>query len=39
MSKFSIIITCHNQKKYIEDTVKSALSQRSPKEVIVVDDA
>jgi glycosyltransferase involved in cell wall biosynthesis len=39
MLNFSIIITCHNQKKFIADTVNSALSQHAPKEVIVVDDA
>jgi glycosyltransferase involved in cell wall biosynthesis len=39
MLNFSIIITCHNQKKYIADTINSALSQPAPKEVIVVDDA
>lgn len=36
--KFSIIITCYNQEKYIADAVHSALLQHGSKEVIVVDD-
>jgi glycosyltransferase involved in cell wall biosynthesis len=39
-TKFSIIITCHNQKDYIRDAVESACSQGClDKEIIVVDDA
>ncbi len=38
--RFSIIITCYNQRDYIGDAVKSAISQGDQlKEVIVVDDA
>lgn len=38
--RFSIIITFHNQKKFIEDALKSALSQRKAIfEIIAVDDA
>jgi glycosyltransferase involved in cell wall biosynthesis len=38
--RFSIIITCHNQEKFITDAVDSALEQSySKKEVIVVNDA
>lgn len=40
MPQFSIIITSHNQDRFIKDAVDSAISQRSlSKEVIVVDDA
>jgi|SRR5215472_6033221 len=39
MPNFSIIITCHNQQKYIADTIRSALAQQVAKDVIVVDDA
>lgn len=36
---FSIIITFHNQRAFVEDAVDSALSLRNPnKEIIVVDD-
>ena len=39
VSKFSIIITCHNQAHLVRDAVDSALRQLHPnKEVIVVDD-
>jgi glycosyltransferase involved in cell wall biosynthesis len=39
-TRFSIIITFHNQKNFIKDAVDSALSQRNAEfEVIVVDDA
>jgi GT2 family glycosyltransferase len=38
-SKFSIVITCHNQAHIVRDAVDSALGQLHPnKEVIVVDD-
>src|SRR5271167_145079 len=38
--RFSVIITCHNQRKFIADAVDSALSQiHLSREVIVVDDA
>jgi GT2 family glycosyltransferase len=38
--RFSIIITFHNQRRFIEDALKSALSQRgSTFEIIAVDDA
>ena len=38
-SRFSVVITCHNQAAFIADAVESALTQRSPaREVIVVDD-
>jgi glycosyltransferase involved in cell wall biosynthesis len=38
--RFSIIITCHNQRDFIRDAVDSAVSQAVPeKEIIVVDDA
>lgn len=38
--RFSIIITFHNQQKFIDDALKSALSQRgSTFEIIAVDDA
>ncbi len=37
--RFSIIITCHNQRDFIGAALESALSQRHPlKQVIVVDD-
>lgn len=37
---FSIVIACHNQRKFVQECVRSALSQEHPsKEVIVVDDA
>jgi glycosyltransferase involved in cell wall biosynthesis len=37
--RFSIIITCHNQRDFIRDAVDSALSQRHhSKEIIVIDD-
>jgi glycosyltransferase involved in cell wall biosynthesis len=37
--RYSVIITCYNQRAFIEDAINSVLSQRSPsKEVIVVDD-
>jgi glycosyltransferase involved in cell wall biosynthesis len=37
--KFSIIITCYNQRRFIRDAVDTALSQSYPdKEVIVIDD-
>lgn len=37
--RFSIVITCYNQREFIEDAVESALLQRSSiREVIVVDD-
>lgn len=37
--RYSIVITCYNQREFIEDAVESALSQRSSiREVIVVDD-
>jgi len=37
--RFSIIITCHNQREFIRTAVDSALSQpRLLKEVIVIDD-
>ena len=40
MPQFSIVITCHNQARFIEEAVRSALSQSfADKEVIVVDDA
>ena len=40
MTTFSIIITSHNQAKFIRDAVDSALAQAYPwKEIIVVDDA
>jgi len=39
VSKFSIVITCHNQAHIVRDAVDSALRQLHPnKEVIVVDD-
>ncbi len=39
MPRFSIVITCHNQREFIADAVQSALSQPyASKEVIVVDD-
>jgi glycosyltransferase involved in cell wall biosynthesis len=39
-SKFSIVITCHNQAQLIRETVESALRQQhANKEMIVVDDA
>jgi glycosyltransferase involved in cell wall biosynthesis len=39
-TRFSIIITFHNQRDFIKDAVESALSQRGTEfEVIVVDDA
>jgi glycosyltransferase involved in cell wall biosynthesis len=40
MTKFSIIITSHNQARFIPDAVDSALAQvYGDKEIIVVDDA
>jgi glycosyltransferase involved in cell wall biosynthesis len=40
MTKFSIIITSHNQAEFIRDAVDSALAQTyGEKEIIVVDDA
>jgi len=36
--KFSIVITCYNQEKYIAEAVHSALLQHGAKEVILVDD-
>jgi glycosyltransferase involved in cell wall biosynthesis len=40
MPRFSIVITCHNQNRFIAEAVSSALSQTfSDKEIIVVDDA
>jgi glycosyltransferase involved in cell wall biosynthesis len=40
MPQFSIVITCHNQARFIAQAVSSALSQTySDKEVVVVDDA
>lgn len=37
--RYSIIITCYNQREFIRDTVESVLSQgHASKEVIVVDD-
>jgi glycosyltransferase involved in cell wall biosynthesis len=39
MPQFSIVITCYNQAKFIDDAISSALSQLYwDKEVIVVDD-
>jgi glycosyltransferase involved in cell wall biosynthesis len=39
MSQFSIVITCFNQAKFIDDAISSALSQHyRDKEIIVVDD-
>lgn len=39
-TKFSIIITCHNQREFIADAIESALAQTyANREVIVVDDA
>ena len=39
-TRFSVIITSYNQRKFIKDAVDSALSLRSKnKEIIVVDDA
>lgn len=38
--RFSIVISCHNQRGFIRDAVDSALSQPiSEKEIMVVDDA
>ena len=38
--RFSIIITCHNQRDFIMDAVNSALLQTvNAKEIVVVDDA
>ncbi len=38
--RFSIVITCHDQKSFIRDAVDCALSQTvAEKEIIVVDDA
>lgn len=38
--QFSVIITCHNQRKFIADAIQSAISQiYESREVIVVDDA
>jgi glycosyltransferase involved in cell wall biosynthesis len=38
--RFSVVITCHNQRDFIRDAVDSALSQTAiPTEIIVVDDA
>lgn len=37
--RFSIVITCYNQREFIKDAVESVLSQRqASKQVIVVDD-
>ena len=37
--RFTIVITCHNQRDFIEQAVKSALSQSYPADqIIVVDD-
>src|SRR4029453_3291509 len=39
VARFSIIITCYNQREFIKDAVDSALSLRvADKEIIVVDD-
>jgi glycosyltransferase involved in cell wall biosynthesis len=39
MPRFSIIITCYNQDKFIRDSVSSALAQNyTDKEIVVVDD-
>jgi glycosyltransferase involved in cell wall biosynthesis len=39
-SRFSIIITCHNQAKFIRDAVNSAMTQiHRAREIIIVDDA
>jgi glycosyltransferase involved in cell wall biosynthesis len=39
-ARFSVIITCHNQRDFIRDAVDCALSQATAeKEIIVVDDA
>jgi GT2 family glycosyltransferase len=38
--RFSVVVTCHNQRDFIRDAVDSALSQAvASKEIIVVDDA
>ena len=37
--RFSIVITCHNQRDYIRKAVDSALAQAYVRDVIVVDDA
>ena len=38
--QFSVVITCHNQRKFIADAIQSAISQiYESREVIVVDDA
>jgi glycosyltransferase involved in cell wall biosynthesis len=37
--RFSIILTFHNQRGFIDDAVRSALSQNASFEVIAVDDA
>ena len=38
--KYSIVVTCHNQREFIEDAIESALRQTNTnREVIVVDDA
>jgi glycosyltransferase involved in cell wall biosynthesis len=37
--RFSIVIACYNQEKFVREGVESALSQKHPsKEIIVVDD-
>jgi glycosyltransferase involved in cell wall biosynthesis len=39
MPRFSIIVTCYNQSRFIRDAVDSALAQGGPdKEIVVVDD-
>jgi glycosyltransferase involved in cell wall biosynthesis len=39
-ARFSVVITCHNQRDFIRDAVDSALAQSHPlKKIIVVDDA
>jgi glycosyltransferase involved in cell wall biosynthesis len=37
--RFSIVITCHNQRDYVRKAVDSALAQAHVRDVIVVDDA
>lgn len=38
-ARFSVVITCHNQRDFIREAVDSALAQSHPlKEIIVVDD-
>jgi glycosyltransferase involved in cell wall biosynthesis len=39
-TRFSVVITCHNQRDFIREAVDSALAQSHPRnEIIVVDDA